>query len=80
MFRGTFRTMPRDHFINKIRELGYRHRRDAWRVQIWRHPKTFHELHVRNKDHLEEAWVRGALKQAGCNPDQINSFIACAMN
>lgn len=66
--------MRRERVINKLRELGYKFKRDAWRVQVWRHPTTKHTIEVRKRDEVGDDWVRCVLRQAGCNPVEIDTF------
>lgn len=70
--------MRRERVINKLRELKYKFRRDAWRVSIWK--KGTHEVHVPKRDILSEDWVRSTLTQAGCAKDEIDRFIQACNN
>lgn len=65
--------IARDRLINKLRELGYTFKRDAWRVSIWK--KGTHRVEVRKKDFLEEETVRQMLRQCGCEREEIDRFI-----
>lgn len=70
--------VPRQQFINKIRELGYTHKDETRRVQIWRRKGETHFLTVKKGVALEEAYVAIALRQAGLGEQEIKEFIACA--
>jgi hypothetical protein len=67
--------MRRDRIISKLRELGYKFNRDAWRVQVFRHATTMHLIEVRKRDDIDDDWVRAALKHAGCSKEEIERFI-----
>jgi predicted RNA binding protein YcfA (HicA-like mRNA interferase family) len=67
--------MRRERFINKIRDLGYKFKRDAWRIQVWKHPQTMHVIEPRKKDDLDDDWVRSVLRHAGCSKEDIEAFI-----
>lgn len=67
--------MRRDRVIAKLRELGYKFSREAWRVNIYRHPATMHVIQVRNRDDIDDDWVRGVLRQAGCSKEDIEKFV-----
>jgi hypothetical protein len=70
--------MRRDRIISKLRELGYGFKRDAWRVQIFRHPVTLDVIAVRKRDDIDDDWVRSVLRQAGCSKEDIERFIGQA--
>ena len=67
--------MRRERVIAKIRELGYAFRRDAWRIQEFRHPSTLHVIQIRKKDDVDDNWVRNVLRQAGLASEEIEAFI-----
>lgn len=67
--------MRRERIIAKLRELGYKFKRDAWRVQIFRNPATMHLVQVRKRDDVDDDWVRSVLKQAGCSKEEIERFL-----
>jgi len=70
----------RERVINKLRELGYGFKRNAWRVAIFRNPRTMHVIQVRNKDDISDDWVRQALRQAGVPSEEIERFIRDCVN
>jgi hypothetical protein len=65
-------------FINKIRELGYRHKSQQARTHMYRKDGGTHCIFVRDKDFLSEDFVKGALGQAGLSVAEIRAFIAAA--
>ncbi len=70
--------IPRSHFINKIRALGYTFKTRQKRTQLWRKRGGTHYLSVPLSDRLEEGFVVSSLRQAGCKDDEIRAFIASA--
>lgn len=72
--------MRREYVVNKLKELGYKFRRQAWRVQIWSHPQTRHQVQVRQKDDIDDDWVKSMLRQAGCPKEDIEQFFAACTN
>jgi hypothetical protein len=72
--------MRRDRIVSKLRELGYKLRQDAWRVQLFRHPVTMHIVQVRKRDDIDDDWVRSTLRQTGCSKEDIEKFIGQANN
>ena len=65
----------RDQFINKIRELGYRHKRSTERVDIYKKRGQTHRITIPRRKDLDEKYVRSTLRQAGCTTENIESFI-----
>jgi len=65
-------------FVNKIRELGYRHKSQQARTHMYRKDGGTHCIFVRDKNLLSEDFVKGALGQAGMADKQIRAFIATA--
>ena len=70
--------ISKQHFINKIRELGYTFKRQADRVDLWRKKGGTHYISVPRSDYLEDEFVSSSLRQAGCPRDEILAFIAAA--
>jgi hypothetical protein len=66
----------REHFINKLRDLGYKFKLQRKRVYIWRRTGSTHRIAVPKTDLLEESYVVSSLRQAGCSEDEINRFLA----
>jgi hypothetical protein len=70
--------ISKQHFINKIRELGYTFKRQADRVDLWRKKGGTHYIAVPRSDQLEDEFVSSSLRQAGCTRDDILNFISAA--
>ena len=70
--------IPRDHFINKIRELGYSFKTQKKRISYWRRPNTTLAISLPHTVLLEEVYVKATLTQAGCSIEEIESFLASA--
>lgn len=70
--------IPRSHFVNKIRELGYTFKTRQKRTQLWRRRGGTHFLSVPLSDYLAEEYVVASLRQAGCGIEEIRRFIASA--
>ena len=70
--------VPRQRLINKLREMGYRFKRDAWRVQFW--IKGTHRPAIPKRDLLDDETVTQILRQCGATPDEIIAFIREAHN
>jgi hypothetical protein len=70
--------IPREHFINKIRQLGYKFKDEKKRVSLWRKPGTRHAISLPKTVLLEEEYVQSVLRQAGCLAEEIAAFIASA--
>lgn len=70
--------IPRQHFINKIRTLQYVFKRQAKRVYLYRKQGGTHYIAVPMANHLEDEFVKSALKQAGCNDEEIKAFIGAS--
>lgn len=69
--------VPRDRFINKLRELGYTHKGQTKKIALWRRKGDGHSVSIRRKeDPLSAEYVRSVLKQAGCDHDEIERFIS----
>ena len=62
-------------FINKIRQLGYRHRSQQARTHLYRKDGGAHYIFVREKDLLTDDFVKGALGQAGLSAEEIKDFM-----
>lgn len=67
--------VSREHLINKLRELGYKFKRDCWRVSMYK--RGTHRVEVRKRDFLDEDAVRSMLRQCGQSPEEIDAFIKC---
>jgi hypothetical protein len=67
----------REQAINKLKERGYRFKRDAWRVTIFKKEGGTHRVEVPKRDILSDEWVRSAFRQAGMTAEEITEFIRC---
>lgn len=68
--------IPRDVFINKLRELGYKYKGQSDKVQMWRKNGGTHSIVIRRKeDPLSETYVRSVLHQCKCSDEEIEKFI-----
>ncbi len=65
----------REHFLNKLRELGYRYARETDRVYIYKKPGIPTFAIVPRRDLLREDYVRIALRQCGCAAEDAEKFI-----
>lgn len=70
--------IPRQHFINKIRELRYSYKTTQKRTYLYRQAGTTNLIFVPMRDLISEEYVRSQLRQAGCTQEDIDSFIASA--
>jgi hypothetical protein len=65
----------REQVVNKLKETGYRFKRDAWRVTVFKKEGGTHRIEVPKRDIISDEWVRSAFKQAGLSRDEIESFL-----
>ncbi len=70
----------RERLVNKLRDLGYKLKQDAWRVTIFRHPVSMRVVSVPKRDLLSEEFVRSVLRQAGCDADDVKTFVCSNIN
>jgi hypothetical protein len=70
--------IKREYFVNKLRELGFAFNRQADRVDQWRQRGTGRLISVPRRDLIPEIHVALALKQCGCDEEEIKAFIASA--
>lgn len=64
----------RERLINKLRALGYRFKRDAWRVQIW--CKGTHRPMIPKRDLMDDEFVVTLLRQCGVAPEEVRAFLS----
>ncbi len=69
-------TIPRQHFVNKLRRLGYSFSDRTKRVELYKKPGHF--VSVPTHRNLAEPTVRSILRQCGCGEAEIQSFIDSA--
>lgn len=68
----------RESFINKIRTLEFKYKTQQKRTYLYRQSGTTNYISVPMKDLLEDEYVQNALRQAGCEPEEIASFLSSA--
>jgi hypothetical protein len=73
--------VPRERFINKLRELGYKYNDQTDKTQEWKKLGGTHRVHIRRKeDPLSPEYVKQVLRQCGCTEDETEKFVAAANN
>lgn len=70
--------IPKSHYVNKIRSLGYTFNSQQKRTDLWRKKGGTHYIPVPQNELLEEEFVISSLRQAGCSNEEIKAFIAAA--
>ena len=70
--------IPKQHFVNKLRELDFKFNRPGDRVELWRQKGTGKLITVPRRDLIPEAHVRHSLRQCGRGQSEIDAFIAAA--
>ncbi len=71
--------VPRERFINKLRELKYSFKSQTDKTAEWKKNGSTHRVYIRRKeDPLSEEYVRSTLRQCGCKDADISRFIAAA--
>ena len=68
--------IPRDAFINKIRDLGYAYKDQLKRTYLYRKTGGTHCIYVKMSDLLDDEYVRNSLRQAGMLGPDIEQFIS----
>ncbi len=63
----------RECVINKLKSVGYRFKRDAWRVTVFK--RETHRVEVPKRDILSDDWVRQAFRQAKIPSEEIETFL-----
>ena len=71
--RGQPSVIPKQQFVNKLRDLGYSYNAQLKRVDLWR--RGTHFISVRRSDLLSEEFCTSALRQAMCSDQEIREFI-----
>lgn len=72
--------VPRDHLINKIRELDYYFIERTKKGTLWRKRGGTYFLVVPLREMIREDTVASLLRQARCSPQEIESFLSSAKN
>lgn len=70
--------ISRERIVNKLRESGFKFKRDAWRVSIWK--RQIQRVEVPKRDLIEVEWVRNAFRQIGMPREEIEAFIRATTN
>jgi len=66
----------REHFCNKLNDLGYRYKRETDRVYLYKKPGNPSFATVPRRDLVDEDYVRATLRMCGCSPQDIETFVA----
>lgn len=67
--------VPRNAFINKIRQLGYVFKEQQKRTYLWRQKNSHRFIAIPKKDLLEEEFVFQYLGREGLTKEEIQRFI-----
>ncbi len=70
--------IARSRFLRKIRSLGYKHKRDAKRHQLYKKIGGTHYITLPKSGNIETEHATNALKQAGCSMEDIKTFLESA--
>jgi hypothetical protein len=68
--------VPREHFVNKLRDLGFKFVREASKVELWRQRGSGNLISVPRRDLIPETHVICSLHQCGCGKSEIEAFVA----
>ena len=71
-------TVPKQHFVNKLRELGYTFKGRQRRTELYRLKGGTHCVDVPRCDYLPDMFIRCALRQCGQTSGQIDKFLSDA--
>ena len=75
-FQGQRPVIGKSQFINKIRGLNYTFKTKQKRTELWRKKGGTHYISVPLSTKLEDEFVISSLRQAGCSPEEIKTFLA----
>lgn len=70
--------ITREALVRKLRELGYKFKRQTDRVEIYKRRTDY--ANVPRRDLVSELNVRKILDNAGCSREDIERFISQAKN
>jgi hypothetical protein len=70
--------VSKEHFVNKLRELGYKFKRQADNVDFWRLKGGTHTVPVPRRDYVSEPWARTQLRLCKTPQADIDAFVALA--
>lgn len=68
--------LKRKCFLPEIRRLGYRFKRGAKRVDIWRKANGTSYLSIPRTTWLTDSYVRNVLRQNGLSQSRIDGFMS----
>jgi hypothetical protein len=68
--------IPRQHFVNKLRRLGYTFHDRTKRVEVYKKGVEYVSIPTHRK--IAELTVRHTLRQCGCSEQEILNFLKCA--
>ncbi len=71
--------ISREQVYRRVRDAGWRFKRRAKRVEIWKKPGSAQRLSLPLCDAYEEVLARIVLSQAGLTPTEVNDFIAASV-
>lgn len=66
---------PRDHLINKLRELGFSFRKECDRTSMWRRSSDGVRVFVPRNAEVKDENVTAILDQCGLTTDEIKRFL-----
>jgi hypothetical protein len=69
---------PREHLINKLRELGFTFRRDCDRTSMWVRSGDGQRVFLPRTSTVKDENVFAILTQAGVNETEIRRFLAAS--
>lgn len=67
--------ISRTQLLNRLRQEGFTHGRDAKRVSIWRQPATGRRVTVPRNKTLTRIAVESVLRQAGLDEAGVDEFL-----
>ncbi len=68
-------SVRKERLVNLLREKGYKFKRQADRVELWRASNGTNRAAVPRRDWLEEFTVLSILRQCGLDEDEIQAFL-----
>lgn len=68
--------ISKQHYIAKLRELGYTHDKQLHYQDRWRKRGGTHIVHIARRDWFESETVSNQLRQCGATSDDIDKFMA----
>lgn len=71
--------VAKEAVVNKLRELGFTHKRQAPRVDFWKMRGDTRRVTVPRQSQLSIETATLILHHAGCSPKEISEFLRAAM-